>query len=62
MSAIAPIAIFAYMVTLDVYIALIFLAFAFLTLAVPAGFYKWNRNSSANRRRSYGQLGRGLPG
>ena len=56
-SAIAPIAIFAYMVTLDVYIALIFLAFAFLTLAVPAGFYKWNRNSSANRRRSYGQLG-----
>ena len=28
-SAIAPIAIFAYMVTLDVYIALIFLAFAF---------------------------------
>ena len=56
-SAIAPIAIFAYMVTLDVYIALIFLAFAFLTLAVPAGFYKWNRNSSANRRKSYGQLG-----
>ena len=37
-SAIAPIAIFAYMVTLDVYIALIFLAFAFLTLAVPAMF------------------------
>ena len=56
-SAIAPIAIFAYMVTLDVYIALIFLAFAFLTLAVPAGFYKWNRNSSTSRRRSYGQLG-----
>ena len=56
-SAIAPIAIFAYMVTLDLYIALIFLAFAFLTLAVPAAFHKWNRISSYNRRVSYGQLG-----
>ena len=56
-SAIAPIAIFAYMVTLDVYIALIFLAFAFLTLAVPAMFYKWNRDSSYRRRDSYGELG-----
>ena len=37
-SAIAPIAIFAYMVTLDLYIALIFLAFALATLAVPAVF------------------------
>ena len=56
-SAIAPIAIFAYMVTLDVYIALIFLAFAFLTLAVPAMFYTWNRDSSFRRRDSYGELG-----
>ena len=56
-SAIAPIAIFAYMVTLDVYIALIFLVFAFLTLAVPAMFYKWNRDSSFRRRQSYGELG-----
>ena len=43
-SAIAPLAIFAYMVTLDVYIAIIFLVFAFLTLAVPAMFYRWNRD------------------
>ena len=56
-SAIAPIAIFAYMVTLDVYIALIFLVFAFLTLAVPAMFYTWNRDSSFRRRQSYGELG-----
>ena len=56
-SAIAPIAIFAYMVTLDVYIALIFLAFAFLTLAAPAGFHRWNRVSSFNRRKAYGSLG-----
>ena len=56
-SAIAPIAIFAYMVTLDIYIALIFLVFAFLTLAVPAMFYKWNRDSSFRRRQSYGDLG-----
>ncbi len=56
-SAIAPIAIFAYMVTLDVYIAIIFLVFAFLTLAVPAMFYKWNRDSSFRRRQSYGELG-----
>ena len=56
-SAIAPVAIFVYMVTLDVYIALIFLAFAFLTLAVPAMFYTWNRDSSFRRRRSYGELG-----
>ena len=56
-SAIAPVAIFAYMVTLDVYIALIFLAFAFLTLAAPAAFYRWNRDSSFNRRKAYGGLG-----
>ena len=56
-SAIAPVAIFAYMVTLDPYIALIFLLFAFLTLAVPAMFYRWNRDSSYRRRRAYGALG-----
>ena len=56
-SAIAPVAIFAYMVTLDVYIALIFLAFAFLTLAVPAVFHRWNRDRSYSRRRAYGGLG-----
>ena len=56
-SAIAPLAIFAYMVTLDVYIALIFLVFAFLTLAVPAMFYRWNRDSSFGRRKAYGELG-----
>ena len=56
-SAIAPVAIFAYMVTLDVYIALIFLAFAFLTLAAPAAFYRWNRDSSFSRRKAYGGLG-----
>ena len=56
-SAIAPLAIFAYMVTLDVYIAIIFLVFAFLTLAVPAMFYRWNRNSSFSRRKAYGALG-----
>ena len=57
-SAIAPLAIFAYMVTLDVYIAVIFLVFAFLTLAVPAMFYRWNRNSSFSRRKAYGALAR----
>ncbi len=56
-SAIAPVAIFAYMVTLDVYIAVIFLAFAFLTLAVPATFYRWNRDRSFARRKAYGALG-----
>ena len=56
-SAIAPLAIFAYMVTLDVYIAVIFLLFAFLTLAVPAMFYRWNRDSSFGRRKAYGGLG-----
>ena len=56
-SAIAPVAIFIYMVTLDLYIALIFLLFAFLALAVPAMFYRWNRDSSYRRRQSYGDLG-----
>ena len=56
-SAIAPLAIFAYMVTLEVYIAIIFLVFAFLTLAVPAMFYRWNRDSSFSRRKAYGALG-----
>ena len=56
-SAIAPLVIFAYMVTLDPYIAIIFLAFAFLTLAVPAMFYRWNRDSSFGRRKAYGELG-----
>ncbi|MDE2715703.1 MAG: thiol reductant ABC exporter subunit CydC [Chloroflexota bacterium] len=56
-SAIAPVAIFIYMVTLDLYIALIFLLFAFLALVVPAMFYRWNRDSSYRRRQSYGALG-----
>ena len=56
-SAIAPIAIFVYMVTLDIYIAFIFLAFAILTLLVPSAFHRWNRNSSFRRRTSYGRLG-----
>ena len=56
-SVIAPVAIFAYMVTLDIYIALIFLAFSALTMAVPEMFRRWNRESSFNRRRSYGAFG-----
>ena len=56
-SAIAPVAIFAYMVTLDVYIALIFLVFSVMTLAVPEMFRRWNRESSFRRRRSYGEFG-----
>ncbi len=56
-SAIAPVAIFIYMMTLDLYIALIFLLFAFLALGVPAMFYRWNRDSSYRRRQSYGDLG-----
>ena len=56
-SVIAPIAIFAYMVTLDIYIALIFLVFALATLTVPSFFHRWNRISSFRRRRSYGELG-----
>ena len=56
-SAIAPVAIFAYMVTLDVYIALIFLVFSVLVLAVPEMFRRWNRESSFRRRRSYGEFG-----
>ena len=56
-SAVAPLVIFAYMVTLDPYIAIIFLTFAFLTLGVPAMFYRWNRDSSFGRRKAYGELG-----
>ena len=56
-AVIAPMAIFAYMVTLDLYIALIFFVFAFLTLAVPAMFNRWNRDSSFRRRKAYGELG-----
>ena len=56
-SAIGAVAIFAYMVTLDVPIAFIFLAFAALTLIVPAMFHNWNRISSHRRRESYGELG-----
>ena len=59
-SAIGAVAIFAYMVTLDVPIAVIFLVFAALTLIVPAMFHNWNRISSHRRRESYGELGRGL--
>ncbi len=56
-STIAPIAIFIYMATLDVYIAFVFLAFAILTLVGPTVFHRWNRESSHRRRRSYGDLG-----
>ena len=56
-SAIGAVAIFAYMVTLDFPIAVIFLVFAALTLIVPAMFHNWNRISSHRRRESYGELG-----
>ena len=56
-SVVAPIAIFAFMVTLDLYIALIFLAFSALTMAVPEVFRRWNRESSFKRRRAYGEFG-----
>ena len=55
--AIGAVAIFAYMVTLDAVIAVIFLVFAALTLIVPAMFHNWNRISSHRRRESYGELG-----
>ena len=45
------------MATLDIVIALVFLLFAFLTLAVPAMFHGWNRVTSFRRRKSYGELG-----
>ncbi len=56
-SAVAPIAVFAFMITLDIYVAFIFLLFAFLALVVPASFNRWSRNSSYRRRISYGDLG-----
>ncbi len=56
-SAVAPVAIFIYMASLDLVIALVFLLFAFLTLAVPAMFHSWNKLSSFRRRESYGELG-----
>ena len=56
-STLAPLAVFAYMVTLDIVIAAIFLAFALLTLAVPTMFQRWNRVSSFAHRRAYADLG-----
>ena len=56
-SGIAPIAIFFYMATLDLYIALIFLLFAVLTMLTPEAFRRWNRESSFRRRRAYGRFG-----
>ena len=56
-STLAPLAVFAYMVTLDPVIAAIFLAFALLTLAVPTMFQRWNRVSSFAHRRAYADLG-----
>ena len=56
-SAIAPVAIFVYMATLDLVIAAVFIVFAFLTLALPALFHSWNKVSSFRRRQSYGELG-----
>ncbi len=55
--AVAPVAIFVFMVTLDPVIALIFLAFAVVTLVAPAMFHTRNRVSSYRRRQSYGALG-----
>ncbi len=56
-SGIAPIAIFIYMATLDIYIAFIFLFFAALTMLAPEAFRRWNRESSIRRRKSYGEFG-----
>jgi ATP-binding cassette subfamily C protein CydCD len=56
-AAVAPIAIFAYMATLDLQIAGIFLGFALFTLLVPTLLHRWNRRSSLARRDAYGALG-----
>ncbi|MBI3977415.1 MAG: ABC transporter ATP-binding protein, partial [Chloroflexi bacterium] len=56
-AALAPVAIFAFMATLDLPTAFIFLGFALLTLATPALFHRWTRNSSMARRRAYAEMG-----
>ena len=53
----APVLIFGYMAYLDVWLGLIFLVFAVVTLVLPSALHRWNRHKSMARRDSYGALG-----
>ena len=56
-AAVAPVLIFGFMAYLDVWIGLIFLVFAVVTLVLPSALHRWNRHKSMQRRDSYGALG-----
>ena len=56
-AAIAPILIFVFMAYLDIWIGLIFLTFAIVTLVLPSLLHRLIRQQSMDRRDSYGALG-----
>ncbi len=55
-AVLTPIGIFAYLVYLDLPIALIALGFSVLTIFAPAVFHKWAKEGSIRRRDAYGEF------
>ncbi|MHB8575487.1 MAG: ABC transporter transmembrane domain-containing protein, partial [Dehalococcoidia bacterium] len=56
-AAVTPVAIFAFMVFLDLRTALVFVVFALFTLVAPAIFHRWNASSALARRDAYAAFG-----
>ncbi len=52
-AALTPLAIFAFVAFLDLPVALVFLAFAFLALLAPALFQQWDSRASLARSKDY---------
>ena len=53
---ITPVGLFVFMAFLDLPTALIYLAFALVTLVAPAAFQRWNEQGSLARREAYGDM------
>ena len=56
-ASLTPLIIFGFMALLDLWTALVFLAFAIFSLVVPSIFHHWNASASLQRREAYSALG-----
>ncbi len=56
-SALTPVAIFAFIAWWDVPVAAVMLAFALLGLILPSAFHRWDRRASMSRQRAFKAFG-----
>src|SRR6266446_1256789 len=56
-SALTPLAIFAFIAWWDVPVATVMLAFALLGLVLPASFHRWDRRASMSRQQAFKAFG-----